>query len=187
MSYPNLLTPEEMLNAAKERLSIPAVVVICGSMRFEADMQAAAHTASMAGKIVVMPHVNTKLWHPDAMAKAKPALDDLHRAKIRLASEVLVVGDYIGDSTRAEIAYARSLGKPVRFTHPEVDPGEPDGDPATEEQQPAEACGKCRRPFDPADQRFDGHARHRDTPYCRRCVDACHESTDAFHRCAICQ
>jgi hypothetical protein len=35
---------------------------------------------------------------------------------------VLVVGDYIGDSTRAEIAYSRSLGKPVRFTNPEVDP-----------------------------------------------------------------
>jgi hypothetical protein len=35
---------------------------------------------------------------------------------------VLVVGGYIGDSTRAEIAYARSLGKPVRFTHPDVDP-----------------------------------------------------------------
>jgi hypothetical protein len=31
-------------------------------------------------------------------------------------------GCSIGDSTRAEIAYARSLGKPVRFTHPEVDP-----------------------------------------------------------------
>jgi hypothetical protein len=35
---------------------------------------------------------------------------------------VLVVGDYIGSSTIAEIAYARSLGKPVRFTHPDVDP-----------------------------------------------------------------
>ncbi|CAM5693273.1 putative protein OS=Streptomyces chartreusis OX=1969 GN=HUT05_26485 PE=4 SV=1 [Streptomyces chartreusis] len=33
-----------------------------------------------------------------------------------------MVGDYIGDSTRAEIAYARSLGKPVWFTHPEVGP-----------------------------------------------------------------
>lgn len=33
-----------------------------------------------------------------------------------------LVGDYVGDSTRAEIAYARSLGKPVRFTHPGVDP-----------------------------------------------------------------
>ncbi|HEX4059534.1 MAG TPA: hypothetical protein VHY58_00815, partial [Streptosporangiaceae bacterium] len=52
----------------------------------------------------------------------KVRLDDLHRAKIRLADELLVVGDYIGDSTRAEIAYARSLSKPVRFTHPEVDP-----------------------------------------------------------------
>lgn len=32
------------------------------------------------------------------------------------------VGDYIADSTRTEIAYARSLGKPMRFTHPEVAP-----------------------------------------------------------------
>ena len=123
MTYPNLLTPEEKLADAKERLSIPRIVVLCGSMRFEADMQAEARAVSVAGKIVVMPHVNTKLWHSDAVAKVKPALDDLHRAKIRLADEVLVVGPYIGDSTRAEIAYARQLGKPLRFTHPEVDPG----------------------------------------------------------------
>lgn len=123
MTYPNLLTPEEKLADAKERLSIPRIVVICGSMRFEADMQAEARAVSVAGKIVVMPHVNTKLWHSDAVAKVKPALDDLHRAKIRLADEVLVVGPYIGDSTRAEIAYARQMGKPLRFTHPEADPG----------------------------------------------------------------
>lgn len=49
------------------------------------------------------------------------------------------------------------------------------------------ACGKCRSPFDPADTRFDGAARYASTPYCRRCVDRCHESTDAFHRCVICQ
>ena len=67
------------------------------------------------------PH---ELWSdPVEAEELKVRLDDLHRAKIRLADEVLVVGDYIGDSTRAEIAYARSLAKPVRFTHPEVDPG----------------------------------------------------------------
>jgi len=55
-----------------------------------------------------------------------------------------------------------------------------------EEQPAAEACGKCKRPFDPADTRFDGNARHNETPYCRSCVDRCHESTDAFHRCVIC-
>ncbi|GAA5023449.1 hypothetical protein GCM10023335_56220 [Streptomyces siamensis] len=39
-----------------------------------------------------------------------------------IANPGALVGDYIKDSTRAEIAYARSLGKPVRFTHREVDP-----------------------------------------------------------------
>ncbi|MEY9855912.1 hypothetical protein ABH935_001516 [Catenulispora sp. GAS73] len=81
----------------------------------------------LAGKIVVKPGIDPKSPHelcsdpaePDAL---KARLGELHRAKIRLADEVLVVGDYIGDSTRAEIAYARSLGKTVRFTHPEVDP-----------------------------------------------------------------
>jgi hypothetical protein len=63
------------------------------------------------------------LWADPAEAEAlKVRLDDQHRQKIRLADRVLVVGDYIGNSTRAEIAYARELGKPVRFTHPEVDP-----------------------------------------------------------------
>jgi hypothetical protein len=49
-----------------------------------------------------------------------------------------------------------------------------------------EACGKCKTPFDPDDARFDGHARHRDTPWCRRCVDFCHDTEIADHRCVIC-
>jgi hypothetical protein len=58
----------------------------------------------------------------------------------------------------------------------------------TVETPPAaeEACGKCKTPFDPADARFDGHARHRDTPWCRRCVDFCHDTEIADHRCVIC-
>jgi hypothetical protein len=82
--------------------------------------------ATAAGQIVVRPGCNLKephpLWvTPSSLTALKQRLDDLHRAKIRLADEVLVVGDYIGDSPRAEIAYARSLGKPVTFTHPEID------------------------------------------------------------------
>jgi len=50
-----------------------------------------------------------------------------------------------------------------------------------------DACGKCRRAFDPTDTRHDGHARHNSTPWCRRCIDRCYESTDAFHQCAICR
>ncbi|MFF0560799.1 hypothetical protein [Streptomyces sp. NPDC004266] len=128
MSYPQPLTPEERLADAKKRLGLPRIVVICGSTRFMTEMAEADVRETEAGKIVVKPGCDMKtphaLWSDPVEAEAlKVRLDDLHRAKIRLGDEVLVVGDYIGDSTRAEIAYARSLGKPVRFTHPEVDPG----------------------------------------------------------------
>jgi hypothetical protein len=127
VSYPRLFTPEEKLTEAKRLSSLPHIVVICGSTRFMAEMTEADLRETTAGKIVVKPGCDMKspheLWSDPGEAEAlKVRLDDLHRAKIRLADEVLVVGDYIGDSTRAEIAYARSLGKPVRFTHPEVDP-----------------------------------------------------------------
>ncbi len=127
MSYPQLLTPEEKLADAKKLLSLPPIVVICGSTRFMTEMNEADLRETKAGKIVVKPGCDMKspreLRSGPAEAEAlKARLDDLHRAKIRLADEVLIVGGYIGDSTRAEIAYARSLGKPVRFTHPEVAP-----------------------------------------------------------------
>ncbi|MET9734308.1 hypothetical protein ABZZ79_27820 [Streptomyces sp. NPDC006458] len=59
-----------------------------------------------------------------------------------------------------------------------------------EEQNAAERerqqCRRCHHPFDPADTRFDGRARHQDTPWCRHCIDNCHEGS-AEHLCAICE
>ena len=47
----------------------------------------------------------------------KAALDELHKRKIDLADEVLVlnVGGYIGSSTRSEIEYAVAHHKPIRY------------------------------------------------------------------------
>ena len=44
-------------------------------------------------------------------------LAELHRAKIDLADEILVinVGGYVGPSTGSEIEYARQRGKRVRW------------------------------------------------------------------------
>lgn len=131
MSYPQSLTAEEKLAESKANLNIPTIIVICGSTRFMEEMADADCELTWAGHIVVKPGCNMKqpapLWADEEEAEAgKARLDELHRAKIRLADEVLVVGDYIGTSTRAEIAYTRELGKPVRFTHHEVDPA---GDP----------------------------------------------------------
>jgi hypothetical protein len=127
LSQPQPPTPQERLADAKKLSSLPRIVAICGSTRFMTEMAEADVRETAAGRIVVKPGCDMKsphaLWADPVEAEAlKARLDELHRAKIRLADEVLVVGDYIGDSTRAEITYARSLAKPVRFTHPDVDP-----------------------------------------------------------------
>ena len=94
--------PEEKLADAKKLLSLPRIVVICGSTRFMTEMNEADLRETKAGKIVVKPGCDMKspheLWSDPVEAQAlKVRLHHLHRAKIRLADEALVVGDYIGD------------------------------------------------------------------------------------------
>lgn len=110
--------------AMVERDSRPHVVCICGSMRFEDEMHLAAVEESLAGRVIVMPHVNMKRPLPVTLHAlgateddVKEMLDGLHFEKIRLADEVLVVtrDGYVGDSTKREIAYAELIGKPVRY------------------------------------------------------------------------
>lgn len=48
-----------------------------------------------------------------------------------------------------------------------------------------DACGRCRKPFNEADTRFDGQARHSNTRWCRNCIDNCREGS-AEHACVIC-
>lgn len=47
-------------------------------------------------------------------------------------------------------------------------------------------CAKCGVEFDPNDTRFiDSTRRHRNTPFCKGCVDACHDSEIADHFCVV--
>jgi len=66
--------------------------------------------------------VTEKTEHDESPEKGctpeqKIALDELHKRKIDLADEVLVlnVNGYIGSSTRSEIEYAKQHNKPVRY------------------------------------------------------------------------
>lgn len=103
----------------------PKVVCLCGSTRFWAELAEANLRETAAGRIVLAPGCDMKnphpLWaDPRRAEELKQQLDALHRWKIRASDEVLVVntGGYVGDSTRAEIAYAHNLGRPVRYTDP---------------------------------------------------------------------
>jgi hypothetical protein len=111
---------------AAETAAEPVVVVLCGSTRFWAELALAAQLETLAGRIVVRPEVDLKtasaLWPAHRQPRIKAELDELHRAKVRLADHVVVVapGGYIGESTTAEIAYAQELGKTIRIYDPRV-------------------------------------------------------------------
>jgi len=103
--------------------SFPKVVCLCGSSRFYKEYQQAEYEETMRGNIYLSigfyPHSQDQA-HGESVGctpDQKVALDDLHKRKIDLSDEVFVlnVGGYIGDSTRAEIEYAKTTGKPIRY------------------------------------------------------------------------
>lgn len=102
----------------------PAIVCLCGSTRFYEAFQEANYRLTMNGVIVLSvgfyPHSKAEQGHGEGVghdSTEKIALDDLHKRKIDLADYVLVlnVDGYIGESTRSEIEYAESIGKPVEY------------------------------------------------------------------------
>ena len=103
--------------------SFPKLVCICGSSRFYDEYQKAEYEETMKGNIYLSigfyPHSSGQA-HGEGVgctSDEKVALDELHKRKIDLADEVLVlnVGGYIGDSTKSEVEYAKKAGKPIRW------------------------------------------------------------------------
>jgi hypothetical protein len=98
------------------------VVTLCGSTRFEAEFAQVNHRLTMQGCVVIslgmftLPDLPDHDWTSHG-SDLKARLGRVHLQKIRMADEVYIVdpGRYVGESTRREIAYAQSLGKPVRY------------------------------------------------------------------------
>lgn len=107
----------------------PEIVCLCGSTRFFAEFRDANMRHTMAGRIVLSIGCDLRSDADLAAAgelgldpaTAKAQMDELHKRKIDIADWVYVlnVGGYVGESTASEIAYAKRLGKPVRYL---VDP-----------------------------------------------------------------
>lgn len=96
----------------------PKIVCLCGSTRFFKTFDEMNYKLTLAGEIVLSIGSNTK--SDDGLkltADDKKMLDELHKRKIDLCDYVYVlnVGGYIGESTRSEIEYALTRGKPVKY------------------------------------------------------------------------
>ena len=101
--------------------AIPYIVCLCGSTRFYKQFREANLAYTLDGCIVLSIGCDTKadgdIPFGEDIELIKEGLDYLHKRKIDLADYVYVlnVGGYIGDSTRSEIMYAASIGKPIGY------------------------------------------------------------------------
>ena len=97
------------------------VITICGSTRFKDEFMETQKRLTLDSNIVISVGLfghsgDDEVW----TAGTKEMLDDMHKRKIDMADEIYVinVGGYIGSSTRAEIEYAKSTGKAVKYLEP---------------------------------------------------------------------
>jgi hypothetical protein len=94
------------------------VITLCGSTRFKDEFIATQKRLSLEGCIVISVGL---FGHSGDEEVSRPGvkemLDDMHLRKIDMADDVMVInpGGYIGQSTRREIEYAKSVGKPVNY------------------------------------------------------------------------
>ena len=94
------------------------VITLCGSTRFKDQFVEVQKRLTLEGNIVISVGLfghsgDNEVWNEGT----KVMLDRMHLAKIDLADEIFVINvdNYIGDSTRNEIAYAKSKDKSVNF------------------------------------------------------------------------
>lgn len=94
------------------------VITLCGSTKFKEDFLQVQKDLTLQGNIVISVGLfghsgDNEVWEEGT----KEMLDDMHKRKIDMANEIFVINKngYVGSSTKSEIAYAKSVGKNIRY------------------------------------------------------------------------
>ncbi len=103
-------------------MSKTKIVCFCGSTRFATTFMIERWNLEKQGIITlginILPNGYFKENHHGAEQEGvKDILDELHKRKIDISDEVVIlnVDGYIGESTRSELEYAKSIGKPISY------------------------------------------------------------------------
>lgn len=100
------------------------IVCLCGSTKFAEEFMFWNMVETLKGNIVLSVGCFGHRDIPRGISSSmdcpgvKEHLDNLHKTKISMADEILVINrdNYIGSSTRSEIIYAQSRNKVIRYT-----------------------------------------------------------------------
>ena len=92
------------------------IVTLCGSLKFQKEMMRVAKKLALEGYCILTPvySVSEKI---EITKEQLIKLKDAHFKRIELSDAILVVNinNYIGDSTKVEIDYAKKLRKEIIY------------------------------------------------------------------------
>lgn len=93
------------------------IITVCGSYKFKKEMLEITEKLALQGNCMLTPIELSKPNKEAYTEREAEMLEKMHKEKIKLADAILVVNvnDYIGNSTKTEIEYAKLLGKKVLY------------------------------------------------------------------------
>ena len=92
------------------------IVTLCGSLKFQNEMMKIAQDIALEGYCIITPvYLTSNVINITAEQLLK--LKEEHLKRIELSDAILVVNvnNYIGESTKFEIEYAKKLGKEIMY------------------------------------------------------------------------
>ena len=92
------------------------IVTLCGSLKFQKEMMTVAEKMALEGYCVLTPAYPVS-ENIERTKEQLIKLKEAHFKRIELSDAILVVNinNYIGDSTKLEIDYAKKLGKKIIY------------------------------------------------------------------------
>ena len=93
------------------------VITLCGSIKFKDKFIRIKEELTLKGNIVLTPNFFNTVKKEEISSEFKTMLDEMHKQKIDMSDEVYVINfeGYIGESTKAEIEYAKLKGKKIYY------------------------------------------------------------------------
>jgi len=92
------------------------IITICGSFKFQKEMMEISEKLELSGNCVLTPIYPTKKVN-DYKNEEILIFNKMHEEKIKMSDAIFVmnVGNYIGDSTKSEIEFAKALNKEILY------------------------------------------------------------------------
>lgn len=92
------------------------IITLCGSLKFQKEMMIVAEKMALEGNCIltpVYPIIENYKRNDEQLKKLKEA----HLKRIELSNAILVINkdNYIGESTKLEIEYAKKLKKEIIY------------------------------------------------------------------------